>query len=285
MLPAQKLYVETVRRIKRIARKLAAALHITGPFNMQLLARDNDIKVIELNLRASRSFPFVSKTFGVNFAELATRAMMRAPVKPHSIDLIDVEYVCVKAPMFSASRLTGADAVLRVEMSSTGEVGCFSYNALEGYLKALLSTGFKLPKRAIGLSIGPMSAKIELLPAVAKLRQLGFALYGTPGTSEFYASQGIDITPVSKSQDSDGLVQLIRTKGVDCVINCPTSTDVQERTDGYRIRRAAVDSACALVTNTKLVIMLVECLSMLASPDFRFEILSYDEYISQARIL
>jgi len=203
LLPAQKLYAETIKRIKKISAKIARALHISGPFNIQYLSKNNDIKVIECNLRASRSVPFVSKTFNVNFIELATKIMVGSPFKAHRIELIDIEHVCVKVPMFSFTRLQGADPVLRVEMASTGEVACFSSRPLEAFLKGLLATGsFKLPRehKSILLSLGPLSSKMEFLESAQTLIRLGYTLYGTTGTAEFYAKYGVKVTPLNKPE-------------------------------------------------------------------------------------
>ena len=203
LLPAQKLYVETIKRIKKISAKIARALHITGPFNIQYLSKNNDIKVIELNLRASRSVPFVSKTFNVNFIELATKVMIGCPFKASRIELIDIDYVCVKVPMFSFTRLQGADPVLRVEMASTGEVACFGSRPLEAFLKGLLATGsFRLPnkQKSILLSLGPQASKIEFLPSARTLIELGYVLYGTAGTAEFFAQQGVAVIALHKPE-------------------------------------------------------------------------------------
>lgn len=201
LLPAQKLYTETIKRIKKISAKIARALHITGPFNIQYLSKNNDIKVIECNLRASRSVPFVSKTFNVNFIELATKIMVNSPVKASRIELIDIDHVVVKVPMFSFTRLQGADPVLRVEMASTGEVACFSSRPLEAYIKGLLATGsFRLPnkQKTILLSIGPHASKVEFLASAQSLVRMGYTLYGTAGTAAFYTQHGVQVTPLDK---------------------------------------------------------------------------------------
>ncbi|OEH74658.1 carbamoyl phosphate synthetase [Cyclospora cayetanensis] len=187
ILPAQKLYVETIRRVKKIAQKLARALNVSGPFNIQFICKNNEVKIIECNLRASRTFPFISKCFGVDFIEQATKVMVGAPVSAESIHLMDLEFVCVKAPVFSFNRLRGCDPLLGVEMRSTGEVACFGTDKHEAFLKALVSTGLRLPlkKRSILLVTGPLWSKVEFFPFAIKLMKLGFTIYATEGTYEF----------------------------------------------------------------------------------------------------
>merc|ERR1711937_573896 len=184
VLPAQRLYVETHRRIKRIAQKLARALDISGPMNIQFLCKDNHVKVIELNLRASRSFPFITKTFNVNFIEIATKVMMGVQVRPESIHPIDIEFVCCKVPQFSFSRLKNSDPRLGVEMQSTGEVACFGKNQYEAFLKAMLAAGFKLPTKNILISIGPLAQKMEFLQYAQLLSDMGFQLFATKSTHD-----------------------------------------------------------------------------------------------------
>lgn len=311
LLPAQKLYVETVKRIKKIAARIAAALRITGPFNIQFLGKDNDIKVIECNLRASRSFPFVSKTFNLNFIDIATRVMVRAPVKAGQIDLADTDYVCMKVPMFSFTRLQGADPVLRVEMASTGEVACFGATSHEAFLLGLLSTGFKIPKQNILVSAGPLESKLEFLPAARALVRMGYTLFGTPASAAFYASQGVHITaltkpggptttspvPVTRDQDQDEDVQPVevkhggdvlsrlRAKDIHLVINMPHSLDAAELTAGYTIRRTAVDFGIPLICNMKNALLLVDALERLKGKHFHFGIKSWQEYMRDSKLL
>ena len=268
VLPAQKLYVGTIRHVKRYASAIAKALNISGPFNIQFMAKGNNVHVIECNLRASRTFPFVSKTLNNNFISLATRAMVGLNVKPYKISLLDTDYVCVKAPMFSFTRLRGADPVLGVEMASTGEVACFGHNTQEAFLNSMLSTSFKLPKKngSILLSIASDQFWREFEDSVRVLHACGFKLYGTPGTAKFYKEKcGIDMIVVTKptSEKDDGpgtALSTLRNQEIDLVINVSDgATRRQEVTAGYMIRRAAVDFGVSLITNIKCAITLAEC--------------------------
>jgi carbamoyl-phosphate synthase/aspartate carbamoyltransferase len=268
VLPAQKLYVETFRQVKRIASRIAKELNITGPFNVQLMARDNDVQVIECNLRASRTFPFISKTFDFNFIELATKAMMGLPVKPHPIALVDIDYVGVKVAQFSFTRLQGADPTLGVEMSSTGEVACYGQDLHDAYLKALQATGFKLPnlqtRRNILLSIGSDNCKREFMESMQILSKMGYALFATPGTADFYTKRGISgITVLQKpgSKLTPNVKEYLQAGKIDCVINI-SSLDVapkeggdDEVTAGYVIRRTAVDFGLSMLTNIKTAVL------------------------------
>ena len=270
ILPAQKLYVKTIKQVKRYASAIAKALRITGPFNIQFMAKGNDVQVIECNLRASRTFPFVSKTLNHNFIALATKAMVGLDPAPYRISLLDIDYVCVKAPMFSFTRLRGADPSLGVEMASTGEVACFGDDSHEAFMQALLSTGFKLPikTRAIILSVASKPFLHEIAESVLDLHKMGFHLYGTPGTAKYFEEkEGLkDITVVQKSahENDDGegtALHLIKTGKVDLVINVSEgSTRRTELTEGYHLRRTAVDFDCSLITNVKCAIKFVECL-------------------------
>jgi len=270
ILPAQKLYVNTIRQVKLYASAIAKSLRITGPFNIQFMAKDNDVQVIECNLRASRTFPFVSKTLNANFISLATQAMCGLEVEPYRISLLDIDYVCVKAPMFSFTRLRGADPTLGVEMSSTGEVACFGEDAHSAFLKALLSTGFKMPKKtkAILFSIASDPFKLEFLPALQIFKDLGYKCYATPGTTEWYndAEHDLGIISLDKpdNEDDDGektALHAIKAGEIDLVINISEgSIRKEEVTSGYIIRRAAVDFGVSLITNVKCAIMLAECL-------------------------
>lgn len=275
VLPAQKLYVQTVRAIKQIASKVATALNITGPFNMQLLAKDNMVKVIECNLRASRTFPFVSKTFGCNFITLATTAMLGHPVKPFNISLYDYDYVAVKAPMFSFTRLRGADPTLGVEMSSTGEVACFGHDVQEAFLQSLLATTFKLPEKGNGrhilVSIAEENMRLEFMESMQKLYEMGYSLAGTPGTAEYYTTRGLSVVALEKPKAADAAedgkpgkmnaLTWIREKQVDLTINIPEGTTRRDEiSSGYLMRRAAVDFGCGLITNMKCAQMFCEAL-------------------------
>ena len=272
VLPAQKLYVQTVRTVKNIAAQIALALRITGPFNIQLLAKDNMVKVIECNLRASRTFPFISKTLDANFITLATKAMLGYPCKPYSFSLYDYDYVAVKAPMFSFTRLRGADPTLGVEMASTGEVACFGKDVQEAFLQALLATTFKLPEKSkdkyILISIAEDKMRAEFNDSVQQLCELGFQLCGTPGTAEFYSQQGIPIVTLQKPEQSDGqdegpnhVLTWLKSKKIDLVINIPEGTTKRDEvTAGYYIRRTAVDFGISLLTNIKCASLFCESL-------------------------
>lgn len=259
VLPPQKLYVETIRRVRRIATDVARALEITGPFNMQFLAVENEVKVIECNLRASRSFPFVSKVTGTNFIREATRRMMgvRGPVTNNSLDL---DYVAVKAAQFSFSRLAGADPTLGVEMASTGEVGCLGDDLHEALLKALIATGFRIPRKGVLLSLGPVADKHRFEREARMLQQKGLALFATPGTADVLREKGIECVVGHKEADEQSplAVDLLRQGKIDLVINIPRSYDRQGLPDGYRIRRLAIDLGIPLLTNFQLARLAVE---------------------------
>lgn len=292
LLPAQKLYVETIKRIKRISAKIAFALEISGPFNIQFLSVNNEIKVIECNLRASRSFPFVSKTFNVNFVEIATRVMTGIPVRPAVVDLFDVHHVCMKVPLFSFTRLAGADPVLRVEMASTGEVACFGSNHYEAYLKGLLSTGFKLPKRNILVSTGPLHAKLEFLSSARSLLSMGYELFASPGTHAFLKEQGVNATLLHKPEEKKepNALDFLRSGKIHLVINIPNSNDPIDKTSGYRIRRTAVDFSIPLVSNIKCATLLCSAIEKLglradeARTTRGFEIESWDHYMRESNM-
>ena len=263
VLPPQKTYLETVRRIKTIAKKLAKELDITGPFNMQFLAKNNDIKVIELNLRASRSFPFVSKVTGHNFIDIATRASIakkegRREVFP-KYNTLDLDYVGVKSPQFSFSRLRGADPVLSVEMSSTGEVGCFGKNLEEAFLKSMISTGFRIPKKKIFLSIGNTEDKAEFAEYAKQLNQMDFELSGSEGTAKFLENEGVTITKVAESDLKEAVQEN------ELLINIPRNYAHEEKTMGYGLRRAAVDGNVSLITNIQIAKLTVQALKKFPS--------------------
>lgn len=253
--PPQKLYVETVRRIKRISRQIAKALHINGPFNIQFMARDNDILVIECNLRASRSFPFVSKVLKLNMIELATKVMLGLPVeRPHK-NLFDLDYVGIKASQFSFNRLQKADPVLGVDMASTGEVGCLGDNTSTALLKSMMSVGHRIPKKTVLLSTGSAKQKAEMLDAARMLVNHGYELYATGGTSKYLKDNGIDNTLVHWPSDPDQQPQaldLLHNHQIDMVVNIPKNLTSHELTNGYKIRRAAIDLNVPLITNSRL---------------------------------
>lgn len=272
ILPPQDLEKTTIERIEEATRKIAAALNVTGPFNIQFIAKDNDIKVIECNVRASRSFPFVSKVMGVDLIEMATKAIMGVPFEPYPVVERPAGAVGVKVPQFSFSRLSGADPVLGVEMASTGEVACFGVDKYEAYLKALLSTGFKIPKNNILLSLGTYKEKMEMLPSIKKLQELGYKLFATAGTADFLQSHNIPVQflEVLAEEDDDqkteySLTQHLANNMIDLYINLPSSNKYRRPANymskGYRTRRMAVDYQIPLVTNVKNAKILVEAIA------------------------
>ena len=280
VFPPQKIYLETVRRIRDFTARLARALRITGPFNVQYLAVDNEVMVIECNLRASRSFPFISKVSGVDFVDLATRAMMGEAVQPVPASLLDLDYVGVKAPQFSFSRIKGADPVLRVEMASTGEVACLGHDLPEAFLKAILSAGFRLPvKKRVLLSIGSEADKVRFLPSARLLRDLGFTIYATAGTSKFLGDHGVRHTRLYKIRErrKPSLLDYITPDRLDLILNVPLGLDRAELTDGYIIRRRAIDYGVPLITNLQLAELLVKSLATKTLEDLRP--LSYEAYV------
>ncbi len=278
VFPPQKIYFETVRRIKRIARQVASELNISGPFNMQFLAKDNDIKVIECNLRASRSMPFVSKVLKINLIELATQVMLGKKVDKPSRSLFDLDYVGVKAPQFSFSRLQKADPVLGVDMSSTGEVGCIGESFYEAILKAMLSVGYHIPKKSILLSTGPARSKVELINSARALRSKGYNLYATRGTQRFLKSNGIDATAVAWPDEDTkpNAIDLIRNREVDLIINIPKDLSKSELENDYTIRRSAVDYNIPLITNARLASAFILAFCSLERSDIGIK--SWDEY-------
>jgi carbamoyl-phosphate synthase / aspartate carbamoyltransferase len=270
--PPQDLEPETIARIEEATRKIGNALNVTGPFNIQFIAKDNEIKVIECNVRASRSFPFVSKVMGVDLIEMATNVMLDKPITPYPAVNLPPNYVGVKAPQFSFSRLSGADPVLGVEMASTGEVACFGRDRYEAYIKATISTGFKLPEKNILLSIGSFKDKMEMLPSVRKLHQMGYNLFATSGTADFLEEHGIKVKylEVLGSDDKDqkseySLSQHLASNMIDLYINLPSNNRFRRPANymskGYRTRRMAVDYQTPLITNVKIAKILIEALA------------------------
>jgi carbamoyl-phosphate synthase large subunit len=280
VLPPQKIYLETVRRVRAITSRLAAALRITGPFNVQFLAVDNEVSVIECNLRASRSFPFISKVCGVDFVDLATRAMMGAEVHPVPASLFDLDYVGVKAPQFSFSRIKGADPALRVEMASTGEVACLGDDLPEAFLKAIMSAGFRRPERKqVLLSIGTLADKTRFLPSARVLKEKGYTLYATRRTSKFLEDNGVPNVRLYKIQErrKPSLLDAIVPERLDLIINIPVGYDRRELTDGYIIRRRATDFGIPLITNLQLAELFVKSIAVKEWDDL--EALPYDHYV------
>jgi carbamoyl-phosphate synthase large subunit len=263
VVPPQRTYLETIRQVKRISQRIAEALAINGPFNIQFLAKDNEVSVIECNLRASRSFPFVSKVCGENLIELATKVMVDWPVPEVTLKPFNQEYVGVKAPQFSFTRLKGADPTLSVEMASTGEVGCLGDDFEEAFLKAMLAVGFRLPVRSALISAGPPEDKIDFLPAARALARMGVSLLATPGTAAFLAERGVASRRVAWPTDGgdDAADRAIAAGGIDLVINIPKSSQRTELTNGYIIRRTAADFGVPLITNLQLAKRFVEAIS------------------------
>lgn len=278
VFPAQKIYFETARRIKKIARQLAKALNISGPFNMQFLAKDNDIKVIECNLRASRSFPFVSKVLKVNFIELATKVMLEMEVSKPDKSIFELDYIGIKASQFSFSRLSKADPVLGVDMASTGEVGCIGENYYETLLKAMLSVGYRLPKKNILLSTGDARSKIELLNSARMLHAKGFNLFATKGSAQFLNDNGIPSTVLHwpDEQATPNTLDYLREKKIDLVINIPKNLTKSELANDYTIRRSAVDFNIPLITNARLASAFVYAICKYNLDDLKIR--SWDEY-------
>ena len=277
--PPQKLYVETVRRIKRVSRQIAAALHINGPFNIQFMARENDILVIECNLRASRSFPFVSKVLKLNLIDLATKIMLGVPVEKPSKNLFDLDYVGIKASQFSFNRLQKADPVLGVDMSSTGEVGCLGDDTNQALLKSMLSVGHRIPKHTVLLSTGSAKQKADMLGAARMLVNHGYELYATGGTSRFLTENGIENTlvywPSEEGQQPQAL-DMLREHKIEMVVNIPKDLTVSELSNGYKIRRAAIDLNVPLITNSRLASAFINAFCTLSIDDI--DIKAWGEY-------
>ncbi len=278
VLPPQRTYIETTRRARRVAAQMASALRINGPFNMQFMARDNHLLVIELNLRASRSFPFVSKVFRVNFIELATRVIMNRPTAKIDQSIFELDYVGVKAPQFSFTRLVGADPILGVEMSSTGEVGCIGDDFEDAFLKSLIAVGYHLPIKKVLLSTGPLETKAAFLASARQLSKAGVTFYGTSGTAAFMADSGIEVTTVAwpLEKGSPNALDLLQKGEVDLVVNIPKNASREELKNDYMIRRAAVDHGIPLVTNIQLAQRIASAICHKSLEDL--EIRSWSEY-------
>ncbi len=277
--PPQKLYVETVRRIKRISREIARELNISGPFNIQYLAKDNDIKVIECNLRASRSFPFVSKVLKLNFIELATKVMLGIPVQKPDKNLFDLDYVGIKASQFSFNRLQKADPVLGVDMASTGEVGCIGSDTSCAILKAMLSVGYRIPQKNILLSTGTPKQKVDMLSAARMLQKKGYKIFATGGSSNFLTDNGVENTRVYWPSEPDRQPQaldMLHKKEIDMVVNIPKNLTAGELDNGYKIRRAAIDLNIPLITNARLASAFINAFCTMTPDDLAIK--SWEEY-------
>jgi carbamoyl-phosphate synthase large subunit len=269
VLPPQRIYLETTRKIKKIAREVAKTLKITGPMNIQFIAKNNDVKVIELNLRSSRSFPFVSKIFKLNFIDLATKAMVKEKLPKIEKSVFELDYVGVKAPQFSFARLKGSDPTLSVEMASTGEVACFGDDIYEAFLKAFISAGYKLPKKNILLSTGTAENKAELLHSCKLLKDMGYTLYATKGTHDYLMKNKINSIVLNWPLDKEkpNVTDYLRQKKIDFVINIPKSFQKKELSNGYLIRRTAVDYNVPLVTNTQVAKLFIRAISQYKEKD------------------
>lgn len=276
--PAQRLYVETIRRVKKVAREIAHALQITGPFNIQFLAKENEIKVIECNLRASRSFPFVSKILKINLIELATQVMLGKEVEKPSQNAFDLDYVGIKASQFSFSRLQKADPVLGVDMASTGEVGCIGDNFYDAMLKSMLSVGYRIPKKTVLFSTGPAKSKVALLEAAQLLHEKGYEIYATGGSQKFLVDNGVPATQVYwPSEDQQpGALEMIQSKQIDLVVNIPKNFSSSELNNGYKIRRASIDFNVPLLTNSRLASAFIQAFCKVDINEL--EIKAWDEY-------
>jgi len=276
--PPQKLYCETIRRIKRVSKKIAKELEISGPFNIQYLARENDIKVIECNLRASRSFPFVSKVLKINLIELATKVMLGVPVEKPNKNLFDLDYVGIKASQFSFSRLQKADPVLGVDMASTGEVGCLGDETSTALFKSMLSVGQRIPDKNILLSTGSSKQKAEMLDAAKMLVEHDYKLYATGGTSRYLTENGIKNELVYWPSE-DGQPQaltMLHDRQIDMVVNIPKNLTASELDNGYKIRRAAIDLNIPLITNSRLASAFINAFCNVKMEDI--DIKSWSEY-------
>ncbi len=278
VLPPQRTYLETMRRVKTISKHIAKALNITGPFNIQFIAKENEVKVIECNLRASRSFPFVSKVFKINFVDIATKNIMKRDIKPIDKSSFDLDYVGVKAPQFSFMRLKGSDPVLGVEMVSTGEVACMGDDFNEAFLKSLISTGFKIPKKTILLSTGPIDSKAEFLESTKILYKMGYRFFATSGTANFMKSNDIPAKVLywpSEKKEPNTLTYIEEGK-IDLVINIPKNIEKEELDNDYLIRRKAIDFDIPLLTNLQLAKRFVEAIQRTKLNDLKIK--SWDEY-------
>ncbi|MDD5062602.1 MAG: ATP-grasp domain-containing protein, partial [Candidatus Marinimicrobia bacterium] len=271
VIPPQRTYLETVRRIRIIASKIARKLNINGPFNIQFIAKQNEVKVIECNLRASRSFPFVSKVIKRNFIDLATQVIMRVPVTPTPFSTFELNHVGVKAPQFSFTRLQGADPTLGVEMASTGEVACLGDDFDEAFLKALISVGYRFPVRSALISSGPIESKAELLESVRALHKMNVRLYATGGTAKFLEANNVPVEtlfwPLEKKEPN--VLTYIKNGQIDLVINIPKSYQERELTNGYLIRRTAADFNVMLITNRQIAMRFVEALGRIKMEDLK----------------
>jgi carbamoyl-phosphate synthase large subunit len=281
VFPAQKIYFETARRVKRVSRKIAKELNISGPFNIQYLAINNEIKVIECNLRASRSFPFVSKVLKRNFIETATKIMLDAPYEKPDTSAFDIDWIGVKASQFSFSRLANADPILGVDMSSTGEVGCLGDDFSEALLSAMLSVGYNVPKKTVMVSSGDSKSKVDMLDACKLLQEHNYEIYATGGTADFLESNGIKAQVVGWPDDDENcennIMNMLSEKKFDLVINIPKNHTRRELTNGYKIRRGAIDYNIPLITNARLASAFIQAFCTVKLSDIAIK--SWQEYV------
>ena len=278
VFPAQHIYFSTIRQIKKISRKIAQELNISGPFNIQFLAKNREVKVIECNLRASRSFPFVSKILKRNFIETATKIMLDAPYSRPAKSEFDIDHIGVKASQFSFARLQNADPVLGVDMSSTGEVGCLGDDLNEALLNALIATGYRLPKKSVLISSGAAKGKVSLLEPAKQLVKKGYEVYATPGTAKFFNENGVKATAVNwpDEEGDNNIMQMIADHKFDLIVNVPKNHTKRELTNGYRIRRGAIDHNIPLMTNVRLAKAFIEAFTALRLEDIKIK--SWQEY-------
>ena len=279
VFPAQHIYFSTIRQIKKIARKIATELNISGPFNIQFLAKNRQVRVIECNLRASRSFPFVSKILKRNFIETATRIMLDAPYTRPDKSEFDIDRIGVKASQFSFARLQNADPVLGVDMSSTGEVGCLGDDLNEALLNAMIATGYRIPKHRILMSSGGVKGKVDLLEPARNLMKNGYEIYATDGTARFLNENGVKATAVAWPDEEGGnnVMDMIANHEIELIINVPKNQTKRELTNGYRIRRGAIDHNIPLITNTRLAKAFIEAFCSLREEDIKVK--SWQEYV------
>ena len=280
VFPAQHIYFSTARQIKKISRAIAKELNISGPFNMQFLAKDREVKVIECNLRASRSFPFVSKVLKRNFIETATKIMLDAPYVRPDKSAFDIDRIGVKASQFSFARLQNADPVLGVDMSSTGEVGCLGDDYNEALLNALIATGYHIPEKGILISSGDTRSKVDLLDASIKLQKSGYAIYATEGTAKFLNDHGVEAHkvcwPDEEASGESNILEMISNHVFDLIINIPKNHSKRELTNGYRIRRGAIDHNIPLITNVRLAKAFIDAFCEMKLSDIKIK--SWQEY-------
>jgi carbamoyl-phosphate synthase large subunit len=278
VFPAQNIYFSTIRQIKKISRKIAKELNISGPFNIQFLAKNREVKVIECNLRASRSFPFVSKILKRNFIETATKIMLDAPYQRPDSSEFDIDRIGVKASQFSFARLQNADPVLGVDMSSTGEVGCLGDDLNEALLNSLIATGYRLPKKNILISSGAVKGKVALLEPARELVKNGYQIYATAGTAKFFKENGVEATAVAWPDEdaANNVMDMIQAHQLDLIINVPKNHTNRELTNGYRIRRGAIDHNIPLMTNVRLAKAFIEAFCALKMEDIKIK--SWQEY-------